>query len=96
VGRIKPRLTFAGAARLALLGGAAGLVWSIPGEKKVAILCTVHGAKIAATDLVSHPERVVAFELAFLGSRSARAQQRVRYGVCPKVHSTIPGVDQCT
>ena len=61
--------TFAGrarAARLALIDGAAGLVWSMGGEPKVAFLFTIEGKKIAAIDLLGDPERLRDLELKFL------------------------------
>ncbi|HEY2898140.1 MAG TPA: sigma-70 family RNA polymerase sigma factor [Gemmatimonadaceae bacterium] len=61
--------TFAGrarAARLALIDGAAGLVWSMGGEPKVAFLFTIEEEKITAIDLVGDPERLRGLDLKFL------------------------------
>jgi RNA polymerase sigma factor (sigma-70 family) len=60
--------TFAGrarAARLALIDGDAGLVWSMAGEPKVAFLFTFEGSRIAAIDLVGNPERLRELAIAF-------------------------------
>jgi RNA polymerase sigma-70 factor, ECF subfamily len=69
VGRDPVAKTFAGrarAARLALIDGASGLVWSMAGEPKVAFLFTIHEGRIAAIDLVANSERLHDFELSFL------------------------------
>jgi hypothetical protein len=61
--------TFAGrarAARLALIDGAAGLVWSMGGAPKVAFLFTIESERIAAIDLVADPERLRDLDVKFL------------------------------
>jgi RNA polymerase sigma-70 factor (ECF subfamily) len=53
--------TFAGrarAARLALVGGAAGLVWAQDGQVRVAFRFTVAGGKITAIEMIADPERL--------------------------------------
>ena len=54
------------AAQLALVNGAAGLVWAAGGRPRVVFEFTIEGGKIVAIDLVADPERLGRMEPAVL------------------------------
>jgi RNA polymerase sigma factor (sigma-70 family) len=61
--------TFSGrarAAKLALVDGSAGLVWSQGGKPRVVFAFTVDGGKVTAIDLLADPERLGNLELELL------------------------------
>jgi RNA polymerase sigma-70 factor (ECF subfamily) len=61
--------TFAGgarAARLALIDGIPGLIWSVAGEPRAVFRFTLAGEKIVAIDLVADPAHIASMELTLL------------------------------
>ena len=53
-------------AQLALVNGAAGLVWAAGGQPRVVFEFTTTGGTIAAIDLVADPERLRPLDLTVL------------------------------
>jgi RNA polymerase sigma factor (sigma-70 family) len=56
------------AARMALVDGAAGLVWAVGERPRAVFNFTIVGEKIVAIDLVADPERIGEMDVAILGS----------------------------
>ena len=56
----------AGAARSALVGGAAGAVWASGGRPRVAFAFAISGGKIVGIDLISDPEHLAQLDLTVL------------------------------
>jgi RNA polymerase sigma-70 factor, ECF subfamily len=54
------------AARLALIDGTPGAVWSSGGKPRVAFAFTIEGDRITAIDLLADPETLAGFDLQFL------------------------------
>jgi RNA polymerase sigma-70 factor (ECF subfamily) len=61
------------AARLVLVDGAPGWVWSLRGEPKVVFAFTVEDGVVTAIDLLADPERIAAFDLQPLKQRQSQA-----------------------
>jgi RNA polymerase sigma-70 factor (ECF subfamily) len=57
------------AARLVLIDGAPGWVWSLRGEPKVVFAFTVEDGLVTAIDLLADPDRLAAFDIAPLPQR---------------------------
>jgi hypothetical protein len=64
--------TFAGkarAARMALIDGDPGLVWTHMGEVRVVFAFTVDDGRVTAIDLVADPERIAGLDVVTLAER---------------------------
>jgi hypothetical protein len=57
---------YAPAAEPALVGGTAGLLWTLGGPPRVVFNITIALGKIVETDLIAHRERIGQFDLAIL------------------------------